>query len=449
MLKRLPLPLALTLILVGAFLLVLIHLFSLRFDAGDIYPAYSSLRADPLGTRALYESLDALPDVTAKRWLEPGAKAPKLKPEQGGTFLILGVPHRAVTHLGKDDVQVIEDYAKAGGRVIVTFNPISGTGWFDRLKDEREAEKTKEAEKKGRRRIKKQEKEEGEKSKDGQADSKQGEDSAKKNEDIKKKMKRARDKEERDFYVSLPERWGFKFKEATLPQNEKGEPEFVKASLNESNSISVLPQELPWHSSLQFQNLSNQWQTVYSWKKEAVLIARDWGKGQIVLCGDTYLLSNEALKLNRQTAYVSWLVGNAGEVYFDESHLGVVMDPGVATLICKYRLYGVVFALVILAALFIWKNSLSLVPPEEDLQTATVQVTGRDAGSGFLNLMYRSIKPKDLIRVAFEEWRRTARNLSGAKAAKVKEMQAVGMAGAQDHPVETYRQMAKIWKRKS
>ena len=44
---------------IGATLFVLgvIYLFLLRFEAGDVYPPYSSLRADPLGTMAWYESL--------------------------------------------------------------------------------------------------------------------------------------------------------------------------------------------------------------------------------------------------------------------------------------------------------------------------------------------------------------------------------------------------------
>ena len=37
-----------------------IRLFQLRFEAGDVYPPYSSYRADPLGTRALYQSLENL-----------------------------------------------------------------------------------------------------------------------------------------------------------------------------------------------------------------------------------------------------------------------------------------------------------------------------------------------------------------------------------------------------
>ncbi|HLH55180.1 MAG TPA: hypothetical protein VKY92_16360, partial [Verrucomicrobiae bacterium] len=56
-------------LVVGAALfgLGLFELFQLRFEAGDVYPAYSSLRADPLGTMALYESLARMPGVNVVR----------------------------------------------------------------------------------------------------------------------------------------------------------------------------------------------------------------------------------------------------------------------------------------------------------------------------------------------------------------------------------------------
>jgi len=42
-------------------------LYELRFAAGDIYPPYSSLRADPMGSKALYESILQLPGASAAR----------------------------------------------------------------------------------------------------------------------------------------------------------------------------------------------------------------------------------------------------------------------------------------------------------------------------------------------------------------------------------------------
>ncbi len=54
-------------VLLLALLLGVIQLFLLRFQAGDIYPAYSSLRSDPLGTRAFYESLAKFDHLNIQR----------------------------------------------------------------------------------------------------------------------------------------------------------------------------------------------------------------------------------------------------------------------------------------------------------------------------------------------------------------------------------------------
>ena len=36
------------------------HLLVLRFQTGDVYAPYSTLRSDPLGTRVLFESLASM-----------------------------------------------------------------------------------------------------------------------------------------------------------------------------------------------------------------------------------------------------------------------------------------------------------------------------------------------------------------------------------------------------
>ena len=45
-------------VLVGAFLYGVARLYALRFEVGDVYAPYSTYRADPLGTGALYEASD-------------------------------------------------------------------------------------------------------------------------------------------------------------------------------------------------------------------------------------------------------------------------------------------------------------------------------------------------------------------------------------------------------
>src|SRR5256885_1893261 len=80
-------PLLLLAVLCGVFLLFTLKLFSLRFQTGDIYPPYSSLRTDPLGSKALYESLNDLGAVVTERNFKTLDKLPEAA---GVTLLFLG-----------------------------------------------------------------------------------------------------------------------------------------------------------------------------------------------------------------------------------------------------------------------------------------------------------------------------------------------------------------------
>ena len=64
-----------------------VQLLSLRFDRGDIYPMYSSLRADPLGTKALSDAVDSMPTTSAIR-----QRSRRARPDPGPevTWLHLG-----------------------------------------------------------------------------------------------------------------------------------------------------------------------------------------------------------------------------------------------------------------------------------------------------------------------------------------------------------------------
>ena len=49
-------------LVIPACLLALYQLLVLQYESGDAYPEYSSFRADPLGTLALYDAPGAHPD---------------------------------------------------------------------------------------------------------------------------------------------------------------------------------------------------------------------------------------------------------------------------------------------------------------------------------------------------------------------------------------------------
>ena len=167
-----------------------------------------------------------------------------------------------------------------------------------------------------------------------------------------------------------------------------------------------LPQTLDWHSGVVFTNLDKAWRVIYARGSNAVIIERKFGRGSVVMATDSYFVSNEAMAKDRHADLLAWLIGANRNVVFDEAHLGIVETSGVAMLMRKYRLHGLAAGLILLAGLFIWKNSTSLVPPHTDGQRENL-IIGKDAASGFVNLLRRSIAPRDLLATCFAEWKKS------------------------------------------
>src|ERR1039458_4312797 len=105
--------------LAGAFLFGLWKLYELRFTAGDIYPQYSSLRADPLGTKALYESLQQIPDISTARNYREIESLPKGK----STVLFLGENPFLFELMPQDQIKEYEALAASGARVVIALRP--------------------------------------------------------------------------------------------------------------------------------------------------------------------------------------------------------------------------------------------------------------------------------------------------------------------------------------
>lgn len=107
-----------TILLLGlliAFAAGIAWLFQIRFAVGDVYPALSSLRADPLGAKVLYESLAALPGIQVERNLKPLAS---LSPVTS-TILFLNLSAGAV------DRRELDALATRGGRLVIAPSPVS------------------------------------------------------------------------------------------------------------------------------------------------------------------------------------------------------------------------------------------------------------------------------------------------------------------------------------
>ncbi len=104
---------AVAIALAVVFIAGLYWLFHLRFEEGDVYPMYSTYRADPLGAKALYESLALQPGVRASRNLRPLGNVHG----RDATVFLLGL------RAGSPIPPEVEGIAHEGGRVVVAFVP--------------------------------------------------------------------------------------------------------------------------------------------------------------------------------------------------------------------------------------------------------------------------------------------------------------------------------------
>jgi hypothetical protein len=85
---------------------------------GEVYPAYSSLRTDPLGAKALFESLSEQPGLNVTRLYK--ARSPL---DSETTLLILGVDSLAWTKSPKPVADDYEQLVPKGGRIVIAFLP--------------------------------------------------------------------------------------------------------------------------------------------------------------------------------------------------------------------------------------------------------------------------------------------------------------------------------------
>lgn len=166
-----------------------------------------------------------------------------------------------------------------------------------------------------------------------------------------------------------------------------------------------------WGAHFSFGPEAMPWRAGPEWKKidaDGLTIQRSMGAGSVVLAVYSYPISNQGLRDDRDAAYISKLIGPATRVLFDEDHLGIVETGSVTKLMRKYHLEGALAVLALVAGLFLWRSGSSLLPSRAP--RADQAVTGRDSLDGMAALLRRGIAEKDLVRVCYEEWKRTSLN---------------------------------------
>ena len=342
-----------------------VQLLSLRFDRGDIYPMYSSLRADPLGTKALYDAVDSMPTTSAIR-----QRSRRARPDPG--------PEVTWLHLGGTANEFYYDrdsHRNSLARLTPAIEKGARLVWALRDADaehctavgcnapRREARPRPPA-------------------------------SAQHSESPPAKPGAATLNTTTD---GVHEAWGVRLVGA--PRNRVG------TAVRTPNIRDALPASLRWRGLAYFDQLDPSWQTLYVVDGKAVIIERRLGEGSLVLVAESIWFTNEAMRSRRETALLSWLIGTPKWLVFEETHLGVTSASGIAALARSYHLEGLFLGLLVAAGLYVWRMTHPLVPAAATPSTRrrTGSAATRSATAGLTQLLRRAIPNSELVGACADE----------------------------------------------
>jgi len=379
------------------------RLFALRFERGDVYPAYSTLRMDPMGAKALADSLALLPRVEVRRNYRPLLR---LRPPHPVTLVYLDLDHRA--RWEDAELDEFERIIGTGSRAIFAFSAA-----LTRAKPQQI----------------------------GAATPAPGATPT----PVPTPFPSSRSRVSLQPLEGIPfrdvaESWDFGFAIAEETQRKAMEGTAVP-------SVPGFDEEIPWHSALYFKVLRNEWKTLYTCNEQPVIIERKFDRGSIVLCSDSYFLSNEGLGKPPAKLLAS-MFHSPSPIIFDEEHLGVTESSNIANLARRMRLDGLVVALLAIAGLFIWKQSSSLLPRQAHA-SGEDDVSGRDANEGFIQLLHRSVPPASMLDTCVAAWTRArGRQIRPEERAHIEAIMRAHGARSQKDAAAAYRAIAEGLKRR-
>ncbi len=415
-------------LIVSGFMLGVVQLFLLRFEAGDVYPPYSTLRSDPVGSRGFYRALENIRNTSVQRNYQ---HLSNLKLEEPSAFFYIGTPVFDSESVPERWIEALERLTASGGRLILSLLPVEKKPADWRMStcaatdaNESDDQRTPQA--------------------DEASDSEDAPDNGTKPSESASRPPIGRNDSP---CVGLQEKWGLTFAFAEKPATEA-----VKSIHDQSAAdFKWLPQTISWHTSTYFDNLDDNWRVIYTAKDRPVIIERVYGNGSLVLSADSFFMSNEALRSERSPELLAWAVGRNSHIVFDETHLGIRKQPGVLSLIKKYRFHWFIFTLAVLAILFVWKNSAYFVPPPKSSHDLPGQdvYANRDSAQGLISLLRRNIPTRQLLKACTHEWRRTFerdQRFSSDQSDPLKSIfERIKADAAQSNdPVSGYQRISKI-----
>lgn len=369
-------------------------LFRDRFEAGDIYPAYSTLRSDPMGCQALYQALRKYPGVEVSRVF---SEADYRSRGPGSVVLVFGGRARP-RGLQAAGMKALDSLAREGNRIVLSFAPEDLHG--DPMPED-------------------------------SIETKLDSGKAAGTPPVPGKSPPAVRAAARVPGPSL----GFR-----LDQDTSREMASSAASVRDTQDT------LPWISRLYFDSLASPWSILYRRDSLPVMVERSLGKGSMVLIADSYWASNEALFGFLPGRLLSGLVAGHTRLLFDERHLGLRRDDSLVDLLVRYRLHLLLPSLLLLLLAYFWKIR-SAFDPSEMAAAASQSIPEPLDGTGMAGLLRRNISPGDLIGNCYSQWKET----EGVSSPIVRRVDAevgkllAGNADARDASlIEDYRKIQSL-----
>ena len=420
------------LVIIGLPLLLIlgiINIFNLRFSRGDLYPEYSSFRPDPLGCKALHDSIRELGLETERHF----DKVDKLE-ERPKSILIRTGMHSMNT-IYQDES--LHSYIMNGGTFIGFFNPGAREYSYKEVtKKSDDVEEEENCEELG------EELSENEDADNSTEKEDESEDSEEEDEIEEEKVKTP--------YDRFKEMLSCELKNDSKSKDAKGEAIKIAkpTELLTKNGDYI---SFPTFTKNFFKLEDETWSVLYETNDAPVIIKRKLGQGYIILSTSTYFITNEGLKKHRANRLIAHLIGDSHRVTFDEYSLGVQENRNIAWLFKKYNLHYLLINLGLIVLLFLWYNFGSLSNISYDRKNSYLESGVIDSvlssSSGLLNIISKSIKPKELLNVSISEWRKTVkiRNISKAKLDKI---DRIILENRSSNPVMVYKLIEKVLKRK-
>jgi hypothetical protein len=250
-----------------------------------VYPAYSSLRSDPLGSRAFYSGLANLNEALVSRNY---LRLNNLKFKERTAFVYAGIAAIDSESVSTEWLNVFERLTNTGGRLLLSFLPVEKKPADWRMsKCFAPTEKVEDKEK--------TQPNDGPNDSENFSEQDAAENASNTSNNDDNKPQKARGSRPPGNCVSLKEQWGLTLAFADEPAD---------TAVNRSDDLSQthirgLPESISWHSALYFDELEDVWRVIYAADGRPVIIERPYGKGSLVLAADSFFLSNEALRSER------------------------------------------------------------------------------------------------------------------------------------------------------